>query len=135
MSKRRFIDFDSMFKENERKPILAKIKGEEFLFPAEMPAKVMFKIQRMNEQGVSGEEEMTSEQTLSMFSDLLGRENLQRILDLNASMDQLQMILAGVMEQYGQQETENEGVEEPKKEQAAEVVQIANPTEKTEFRL
>lgn len=133
MGQRRYIDFDSMFKENERKPIIAKIKGEEFIFPAQMPAKTMFKIQRMEEKGVDAQKSLDSKTVLDLYGSMLGHDNFQKLLDLNATMQELEMVLEGVMQMYGAEEMP---AEEPKKAEAAEVVQIPQTAEKeTEFRL
>ena len=132
MGQRRYIDFDAIMKENERKPIIGKIKGEEFLFPAQMPAKMMLRIQRMEEQGVDGEQEMTSNMILDLFGSMLGEKNFQRLLDLNASFEELQFILEGIMKEYM-----GDAIEEtPKKAAAAEVVEMKQTAEKeTEYRL
>lgn len=136
MNQRKFIDFDAMFKENERQPILAKIKGKEFLFPAQMPAKVMLKIQRMEDNKVGADEELTYDQTVSLYTDLIGIDNFQKLLDLDVSVNELNAILEGVMGSYMEDITG--GVpQQPKKPEAAdEVTETQTATAKvTELRL
>lgn len=134
MSQRKFIDFDAMFKEKEREPILAKIKGKEFLFPAQMPAKVMLKIQRMEESGVKAESEVSYEQTVTLYTDLIGADNFQRLLDLNVSVNELNAVLEGVMAAYMEDIT---GVtqQEPKKPEAADETTTTQTATVTELRL
>lgn len=132
MGQRRFIDFDSMFKENERQPILARIKGKEFLFPAEMPAKVMLKIQRMEEKGIGADEELGYDQMVSIYTELLGAENFQKLIDLNVSVTELQMVLEGVMGSYMGDIT---GGQPTKKEAATDETETTQTATVTELRL
>ena len=136
MNKRRFIDFDAMFKEKERQPILAKIKGQEFLFPAQMPAVVMLKIQRMEESGVDSSAEVSYEQTVTLYTDLIGVDNFQKLLDLGVSVNELNDVLEGVMSAYMEDIAGVTKQEAKKPEAADETEQTATTSKKVaELRL
>lgn len=98
---RRFKDFDKFIEETERKlePVIFQYGGEEFRLPPNLPAIIPIKAMRLKKE-YGSDDEIPADETVTLALDIFGKEQLDRLLAKQISMDTLSEIIKWVFEQY-----------------------------------
>ena len=106
----RYKDFDSFFEEQERKPLTFKMFGEEHELPPAMPAAIMLKMARL-QQEKGKDEDISEDQMASMAVDLLGDKLFEELCSKGLDLEQLEELIKWATEQYtniGQEEEDGD---------------------------
>jgi hypothetical protein len=94
----RYRDFDQAWSETAGEPIKFMAMGEEFSLPPEIPARVILKILRLSADKV---EDVSDDQAIDLALSILGKKQVDRLLELGISMDKLEQIVDWAMSEYG----------------------------------
>jgi len=95
--KTRFMDFDAAVEESAKEAIEVKIAGRNYEFPPELPAKVVLgQLRYMDETG-----NLSAAQIPEWLATLIGQENLDQMMEDNASWEQLQGLINFMLKEYG----------------------------------
>lgn len=97
MVDKKYKDFDAAVTEADNKPIKFKIAGSEYELPGQLPARVVLTQMRfMDETGG-----MPSNSLPEWLESLVGKENLESMLDAGATWPQLDELLQWLLNEYG----------------------------------
>jgi|TARA_Y100000361_G_C11084158_1_gene302766 hypothetical protein len=95
--KARFMDFDAAVEESDNKSIEVKIAGKNYEFPPELPAKVVLsQLRFMDDTG-----QLSAAQIPDWLATIVGKDNLDEMLENGASWEQLQALLNYLLKEYG----------------------------------
>tara|TARA_Y100001963_G_scaffold158921_1_gene260364 strand:+ start:695 stop:1060 length:366 start_codon:yes stop_codon:yes gene_type:complete len=90
-------DFDAALSEAELEPIKFKMAGNEYELASQLPAKVVLTQMRfMNDDGG-----MSANSLPEWLESLVGKENLDEMLDNGSTWNQLDELLQWLLNQYG----------------------------------
>lgn len=90
--------FDAFIEETEQKVGGFTFKGQQFELPEQLPAKVMLRNLRGTKKKPSNEDLI--QQYESFFTDILGPEQYERLLDTGISLDGLNKLLPQILNLY-----------------------------------
>jgi len=94
---KKFKDFDAAVSEADAEAIKFKIAGSDYELPGQLPARVVLTQMRyMDESGA-----MDANQLPVWLESLVGKENLDEMLDNGATWNQLDELLQWLLNQYG----------------------------------
>lgn len=97
MVDKKYKDFDAAITEADKKPIKFKMAGSEYELPSQLPARVVLTQMRyMDESGG-----MATNSLPEWLESLVGKENLQSMLDDGATWNQLDELLQWLLNEYG----------------------------------
>lgn len=96
MSKR-YKDFDAFFKDKEGTRLTFKLFGKVYLMPASMPAKLMLEILRGQK-----EDNLDGQIVVEICETLLGKEQLEELLNKGFTVEQMESVIEWASEQYGE---------------------------------
>lgn len=94
---KRYKDFDVFFKEHEGTRLTFKLFDKVYLMPASMPAKLMLEILRGQK-----DDNLDGQIVVEICETLLGKEQLQELLDKGFTVEQMEEIIQWASEQYGE---------------------------------
>ena len=115
MVDKKYKDFDAAVNEADGEPIKFKIAGNEYELPGQLPARVVLTQMRyMDESGA-----MDANQLPVWLESLVGKDNLDEMLDAGATWPQLDSLLQFLLEAYNisdeeEAEVDVEGEADPK---------------------
>jgi hypothetical protein len=117
MVDKKYKDFDAAVDEADAKEIKFRIVGEDFTIPGQLPARVVLTQMRyMDETGGLPQNSLPE-----WLESLVGKDNLDSMLDKGATWNQLDSLLQWLLTEYGiagdgeeEVEVEVEGEEDPK---------------------
>jgi len=90
-------DFDAALTEADKEPITFKMAGHEYELASQLPAKVVLTQMRfMDDEGG-----MSANSLPEWLESLVGKENLDEMLDNGATWNQLDELLQWLLNQYG----------------------------------
>lgn len=98
-------DFDAFWAEQGREPLVAKVFGEEYKLPSEMPAALSLRLVRMNMEVKLGKrqetEQVAVEELEAIAAELFGKAVYQSWVDKGIGIEQLTHVLEWALSQYG----------------------------------
>lgn len=98
----RFKDFDAFFKEKEQVKLSFKMFDKIYLMPSSMPAKLMMQVLRgQKENNIEGQV------VIDICENLLGKEQLEELVNKGMTVEQMEGIISWASEQYGQKKEDN----------------------------
>ena len=118
MVDKKYKDFDAAITEADKKPIKFKMAGAEYELPSQLPARVVLTQMRfMDEEGG-----MSTNSLPEWLESLVGKENLETMLNDGATWNQLDELLQWLLNEYGiggededvELEVAEEGSDDPK---------------------
>lgn len=115
MVDKKFKDFDAAVSEADAEKIKFKIAGNDYELPGQLPARVV--LTQMRYMDATGA--MDSNQLPIWLESLVGKDNLEQMLDSGATWPQLDSLLQFLLEAYNisdeeEAEVEAEGESDPK---------------------
>ena len=117
MVDKKYKDFDAALDEAANKPIKFKIAGNDYQLPGQLPARVV--LTQMRFMDASGG--LPQNSLPEWLESLVGKDNLNDMLDKGATWTQLDSLLQWLLTEYGiagdgeeEVEVESEGEEDPK---------------------
>ena len=118
MVDKKYKDFDAALAEDAAKEIKFKLAGDDYVLPGQLPARVVLTQMRfMDESGG-----MPQNSLPEWLESLVGKENLNTMLDKGATWPQLDDLLQWLLTEYGiagdgeeEVDVEVEGEDDPKK--------------------
>lgn len=118
MVDKKYKDFDAAITEADKKPIQFKMAGSEYELPSQLPARVVLTQMRfMDEEGG-----MSTNSLPEWLESLVGKDNLETMLNDGATWNQLDELLQWLLNEYGiggededvELEVAEEGSDDPK---------------------
>jgi bifunctional pyridoxal-dependent enzyme with beta-cystathionase and maltose regulon repressor activities len=115
MVDKKFKDFDAAIAEAAEEKITFKLAGKTFELPGQLPARVVLTQMRF----MDADGEMAANTLPEWLESLVGKSNLDEMLDEGATWPQLDELLQFLLEEYGlagdqEIEAETEGDADPK---------------------
>lgn len=115
MVDKKFRDFDAAVAESAGEKVTFKIAGDEYELPGQLPARVV--LTQMRYMDASGN--LAQSALPEWLESLVGKSNLEKMLDAGATWPQLDELLQFLLESYGiageeEIEAEAEGESDPK---------------------
>ena len=115
MADKKFKDFDAAVAESAEVPVEFKIAGKEYSLPGQLPARVVLTQMRY----MDGDGQLASSALPEWLESLVGKANLDEMLEAGATWPQLDELLQFLLESYGiagdeEIEAEVEGEADPK---------------------
>jgi len=113
----KYKDFDAAITEADKEPIQFKMAGQEYELPSQLPARVVLTQMRfMDESGGLPQNSLPE-----WLESLVGKDNLDDMLDKGATWNQLDELLQWLLTEYGiagdgeeEVEVDVDGEEDPK---------------------
>lgn len=96
-------DFDAAWRERRARAPRVRILGRVYELPRSVPAKLVLFAARAKKRGDSGN--VDPDQLADMLGSLLGRRNLDALLDEGLDLDQLGDVMKFCMSRYGGEES------------------------------
>tara|TARA_B100000287_G_scaffold187333_1_gene177159 strand:- start:445 stop:795 length:351 start_codon:yes stop_codon:yes gene_type:complete len=115
MVDKKYKDFDAAVSEEAGEPVEFKIAGKEYSLPGQLPARVVLTQMRfMDEDGLMAQSSLPE-----WLESLVGKDNLEEMLDAGATWPQLDELLQFLLDSYGlggdnEIEVTEEGEADPK---------------------
>ena len=107
MVDKQFKDFDAAASESAGEKIEFKIAGKTYELPGELPARVVLTQMKL----MDGEGSMDANSLPLWLESLVGKENLEKMLDAGATWPQLDNLLQFLLEAYEISEEESADVD------------------------
>ncbi len=108
MSKKKFIDFDEMWKERDTSPVIVRMYGQDWELPSALPASVMLEANRLRaEEG--DEAEVSKAQMEVVLSQIVPEETLKQWFAHGLGVDQYGDIIRSLIELYNSADEDDEG--------------------------
>ena len=93
-------DFDSFWKEKQKKPLIFTAFGEEYALPAEIPASITIKMIRMQKK-YGDESEIPRGDQIDIALEMFGEDQLEKLMsNQEFSIEKLTDIIQWAMSQY-----------------------------------
>lgn len=110
-------DFDLFFQsqKNKKKRVKFKIFNEEYSIAGEMSAAAVLQLSRLNKESENGMED-DPEKVFKLAHILFGKDNVDRWIELDISIEELSAVIQWAFKQYNLgSDPEDEGEEKSKK--------------------
>jgi len=99
-------DFDAAWKEKDDEGYPFKVKGEKYELPSSPPAGIVLEALRLGEE-FDEDDAVPNDRVFNMAQELIGKENLQQMLDDGISIDELRDIVEWANEVYAPSEADS----------------------------
>ena len=104
-------DFDKAWDEKDEEGYPFKVLGREYELPPSVPASIMLEALNLKKE-YGDEDELPPEKTIDLAIDMLGKEQVDQMLDDGLSADQLGDIIVWANQQYSAEEVETDEEED-----------------------
>ena len=95
----KYRDFDAFWAEKKKEPITFTVFGKKYDLPAEVPASLMLKVMRLQQNEGAGAA-VSFETIEELLTGVLGKEQFNTLLESGIGMAQLSEVLDWIMDAY-----------------------------------